>query len=291
MRFAFYVSNKPRTRELATALAAGARVHGDEVVSIMQGDPVSIDEFDGGAVLGMARAAKRLFREYVDAGKRFMLFDKGYMDRDNYWRVSVDAWQPLKYFAQCRPSARLERLCSKGALQIQARRPFSTDGVVLVAGTCQAHNNFHDLGDVTTYHQQVVRQLRPHTEREIVYRPNPSWFTRHHDQYRPVSGAIVSLPTTPFPVELRRTHLLVTHGSSAAFGALAAGVPIMVLGEGIGSPMALGADWARVNTPYWPGEKQRYQFFCDVSYCQWTNREYASGEAWADLRATALGGQ
>lgn len=295
--FAYYTSNKPRTHTFAAALAEGAKVHGDVVVAQPQSEhPLDSIPFDGAAVMGMGMFAKRALKDYTAAGKHCLLFDKGYMLRSQYMRVSVDSWQPLKYFQRFfRSHDRLNQIMSgKGgeAFKIEAYKPHDPDKRILIAGVCQAHSNFHDLGNTNDYHTEVYNRLRPLSARKIVYRPNPSWYTRHHEEYRPIDGAVLSEPATPFRDELLRSHFLVTHGSSAAFVALASGVPIMVLGEGIARPMAMtekNFDEGSIHAPFFPSERDRMQFFADVAYCQWTHEEYRSGEAWASIRMALAG--
>lgn len=286
--FAFYVSAKPRTHALARALAEGAKRHGDTVSLVSQENAAVIDNVDGGAVLGIARTQKRLFHDYLQAGKHFLLFDKGYIDRDHYLRVSVDAWQPLAYLQRfVRPSDRLDVLLEKKQIALRPRRESLASDEILIAGTCQSHNNFHNIGNVSKYYQAVANKIASYTNRPIAYRPNPSWYSKHNSEFRLLKNTRLSSPATNFLDELNRTHLLVTHGSSAAFTALARGIPIMVLGNGIGRPMALSeGDWDQVNKPYFPSDEERHQFLCDVAYCQWTHEEYRSGVAWEVLRST-----
>lgn len=288
-RFAFYVSAKPRTQALARIVAEGARVHGDTVELISQDHyEGNWEGYDGVAVLGIARASARLYYDCRKAKKHYVLFDKGYIDRDNYLRVSVDDWQPLAYFqrpGQGNTDVRLNKHLSKRKLLIQERKLSGPHSKILIAGTCQAHGNYHQIGDVTEYHTEVVNCLRKYTRRPITYRPNPSWYYNHQSEYRPIEGVSLSVPTTPFMQELKDCHLVVTHGSSASFHAFAAGVPVMTLGGGITRGVGLTNEaLADVDTPYWPPGDLPNLFFRDASYCQWTYAEYNSGEAWANLR-------
>ena len=289
-RFAFYVTDKARTHLLAADLAVGAARHGDTVDMVTQEALGVLDNYDGAAVLGMARLAKRVLANYTRAGRHVLMFDKGYMRRREYLRVSINSWQPLAYFQRfMRPDDRLKVIMRSNEFVIRGRPddPAPSD-YILLAGTCQAHNNFHDLGNINDYHSDVVRLIRKHTRRSIVYRANPTWVRKHSSEVQAIPDTRWSSPDTPFQTELKRAHLLVTSGSSAAFEALAYGVPIMVLEQGIGAPMALGKkDYAKINKPYWPSEHERYQFFADAAYCQWTPEEYRSGLAWERYPAHA----
>lgn len=279
--FAFYISEKRRTHLWHQNLSIGARVHGDFVHALPQGAFTGVDKaFDGAINMGMARACKMIMSAYLDAGKHFIYLDKGYTGRGIYWRFSVDAWQPLTYFQRYkRPDDRFRRT----ELELRPRRETFTSDEIVLAGACQAYNNLFGLGDVTEYNADIVAQLRAKSERQIVYRPNPAWVAKHGDEFREIPDTLLSSGEIPFTDALGMCHLLVTHGTSAAFTALAMGVPVMVLGPGICKPLA-STQWAQVEEPLWPDDKDRYQFFNDVAYCQWTTSEYRSGEAWAEMR-------
>lgn len=283
MKFAFYVAEKDRNWGLAEAVAESAAVHGDEVEIIPQRMFQGVrGDADGGACLGVKRAGKRLLGAHLQAGRHFLFFDKAYMNRANYVRVSVDAWQPTAYFRRQRPADRFERM----HLTIEPRHGNGEE--VMFAGSSQKYCNFHDLGDATQYAERVVRKLKKNTKRQIIYRPKPSWAVHHAEDCKPIESTRLSAPGTPIREELARCHLLVTHGSNAAADALLAGVPVMMLGDGIFSPMSMGEDYRRIEDPYFPSDEERSQFFYDLAYCQWTLDEFRSGEAWADLRSTLI---
>lgn len=292
-RFAFYHSSKIRTQMFGRMLAEGARRHGDTVDLILQENFQldHLEKFDGGANLGMALACKRLMDAYRGAGRHFIYFDKGYFDRDKYWRLSIDGWQPLSYFQRFkRGPDRMKRL----NIKLGDRRK-STEGMnIVLAGACQNYHNFCDLPTVTEWCTDIARELGAHSSHPVVYRPNPSWAIRHEDEFAPIEGTTLSPPQEPFAQTLARCHLLVTHGSSAALAALARGIPVFIVGDGICKPMS--PSWPQwwqsdvitrctmLEHPHWPHMRLIEQFFQDVTYCQWTPEEYRSGVAWEEVR-------
>lgn len=285
--FAFYITDKPRTRQWGECLARGAAVHGDRVELIHQeGFTGPLEGFDGGGKLGLNKACKTIMDAHLKAGKRFLFFDKGYTGRNLYWRVSVDAWQPTAYFQRfMHPDDRI-----KAAGVTTSIRPKRRDAQTIVfAGACQNYSNFCDLGNVNDYNAWVLRNLREHSDRKIIYRPNPSWYSKHGSEFRAIHSDVenveLSEPSVPFMEELRRCHLLVTHGSSASVTAFAHGIPVMILGGGVCKPVGLGVEWDQIEQPFWPKESVRQQFFADLAYCQWTVEEYRNGAAWAELRS------
>lgn len=288
-RFAFYISEKVRTHQFGEMLKSGAAVHGDVVDLIPQeGFTEPLLEYDGIGNLGLARAAKRLTDAYKKAGKHFLFFDKGYFQRKTYWRVSVDAWQPLAYFQRyMHPD---DRMLIIGPKTLHKRKKWDADKSIVFAGACQNYTNFCELGNVNDYNAMVLKAIRANTKRHIVYRPNPSWYTKHQDEFRPIHKQIpdveLSTPETPFSDELERCHLLVTHGTSAAVAALSSAVPNMVIGGGICKPLAMGFDQLdQIEEASVPKDEIRRQFFADLAYCQWSSKELINGRAWAEIRS------
>jgi len=168
----------------------------------------------------------------------------------------------------------------------------TAESYIILAGACHNYSNFFDLGNVNEYNRWVIQNLRNHTNRKIIYRPNPSWYSKHHDEFVPIhkefENVELSEPETPFDGLLVRgaCHLLVTHGSSVCVSAVAAGIPVMVLGPGVAAPVGLTKQWDQVEQPYWPRVWERKQFFSDLAYTQWTRDEVANGKAWEEIRRT-----
>lgn len=282
--FAYYVSAKRRSIEFGKMLARGARFHYDIVELVSQETPDT--GFDGAIKLGLSRAASRVRDIYLEAGKHFIFCDKGYT-KAGYWRASVDAWQPLAYFQRFKRPA--DRWRATGP-RLKRRRKVDVDNAaVVLAGSCQNYSNFCKLGDVNDYNLVLLQKLREHTDRTIIYRPNPSWYLKHHDEFRPVHEEVkdvrLSEPAEPFMSLLENCQLLVANGSSVSVSALAFGVPTMVLLGGVAKNLALkDDDFDKIEDPYWPKDTIREQFFSDLAYCQWTSEELMSGEAWGEIR-------
>lgn len=279
-KFAFCTTEKTRTRRIAAHLAAGARSHGD-IIDIVPAHEFNVNEYDGALKIGISLGTRRIMDVCAEHNKQFFYIDKDYFGGPLYWRVSVDGWQPLKYFRRFkRSSDRFEQL----GIKIYSNRGTTSDSHILLAGACQNYNTFMSLGDITEYNTHVVKQIKRVTNRPIVYRPNPAWARKHSPEEIHIPGTILSLSGT-FADCLDDCHLVVSHGSSVLVEALRLGVPIMTMGEGVAVEQGI-TDFEYIERPVYPTMAAKYQFFHDLAYCQWTIPEYRSGEAWADLRLT-----
>jgi hypothetical protein len=290
-RFAFYTTNKTRTKIWGNFLAQGAKVHGDIVDLVSKKALPLPTDYDGGGSIGLNSSTSNLMQFNLEAGKHFLFLDKGYFGRGIYWRIAVDAWQPLAYFQRFMRAPdrlnQLNKLSDGDQIEIKPFQEVSANAPIVLAGACQNYSNFFGLGNVNSYHLRILQQLRECTSRPLIYRPNPSWYRQHNEEFEPIHELVKDTTLSTgglFMSVLKDCHLLVTHGTSAAVSALLNGTPSMVLGEGVARSMSMGPIWGDIETPYWPLDKERKQFFADLAYCQWTMGEFRSGEAWEEIR-------
>lgn len=278
MRVAFYCSDKPREHLLADAVLSGARRHGHETAEVTLGAEPPAGAFDVVCLVGVK--SRERFREQHRAGAHVVYFDKGYSRHKSrgplagweYWRVAVDHHHPTSRLSALEmPSDRWDRL---GITLKPWRTPTKTGSVVL-AGSSLKYHDFYGLKHPTTYAKEIVSQLRAGlTSRPIVYRPKPSW-----REAVPIKKTSFSrLPETLDDL-LAEAHVLVTHGSNACFEAVVAGVPCIVLGDGVALPIC-PSPLAEVESPVGRNMEERLRWASNLAYFQWTLAEFASGAAW-----------
>lgn len=258
-----------KVRMVAEALVAGAARLGDQI-DIVQG-------FDGvrdGALIifGIGGMTREIHDAYAAAGRDIILIDKGYT-RDPYFRVSVNGFQPLHYMAQSRPDDRWRKL----GMRIHPIRQ-GQSGVVLIDGGSNKYALWAGLGDWIQWGRETVAWARMRQSSPVVYRPRPS-----HNPPPEDMGCEIS--TGPLADDLRRARLVITHGGNLGFDAIVHGIPVIALGPTIAKPL----DSVRLDAPVLFTNRQRWQWLADLAYCQWTVAEYASGEAWADIRRQLRG--
>lgn len=274
MKVVFHASEKEREQELAQCFLAGVREHGHtgEIRPLGSGLPLSGDL---ACMVGVKSAT--LWQRHREAGIPLLYFDKGYSRhrRPNstweYWRVSPNAHHPTgtSLISHNYPANRLMRM----GLDIKPWRS-KTKGPIIFAGSSAKYHEFYGMPDPTEYAQMVISEIRRFTTREIVYRPKPSW-----RDATPIAGARYSQNPESLGTLLMNAQCLVTHGSNACFEAMVAGVPTIILGDGVTRPLS-SISLADVERPLIPHHKKRYQLLANIAYHQWTLPEMVSGEAW-----------
>lgn len=288
MKVVFYASDKPREIMLAQAFELGIRVCGDTFELRRTADYGEDRKYEGPSpdtdiaiCFGVKGKSAEIMKDHVALKKHAVYLDKGYTRQKGegghtlYTRLSVDAPTPIAYFQRERHSA--ERF-AKLELNILDRKRLTADGHILFCGSSQKYHDFNSLGDATEYATKALFKLRKASSRQIVYRPKPSW-----TDAKPLQNYMFSNGSQDILDALRGCHALVTHGSSVAVTAVLMGIPIVVLGETVMSPIA-ESDITKVDEPFWATQQNRFQWACDFAHCQWTQDEMRSGEAWTSVR-------
>ena len=286
MRVGIYIADKEREHTLARNLSAGVEACGDEAETLWRADfEAPLPHIDVACVVGVKNNSNWFIDEHLAAGKHTLYFDKGYVRWPArrheggwvYWRVAIDGHQPTKYFRQ--RSRGKERW--KG-LKLGIERIARGKGI-LYAGSSQKFCDYYRLGDATEYAKSIVAEIRKYTDKRIIYRPKPSW--RHAV---PIEGTDFSRSPQKIGAVLSVTDVMITYGSNAVFESILSGIPTICLGPAISRSIS-STSIADVNDPYVAHGHEIKQWCYDLSYCQWKMEEYASGEAWADIKETLSG--
>ena len=177
-----------------------------------------------------------------------------------------------------RPDDRFNKL----KVEPQKRRTHPNNGTVLICGSSEKYHAFHSLDHPTDYADRLMRRIRKQTDRQIVYRPKPSW-----KNAKAITGAALSTGSQSIKDALRSCHVLVTHGSAAAMDAILAGVPAIVLGNSIARPVA-ETFLENLENPFWPPNHLLQRWCNAMAYTQWSTEELRTGEAWTELKREIL---
>ncbi len=287
MNVTFWTSNKDFDKRISELFKKGVTNDKKDTFSIMDRKNYSrpLNRTDVAVFIGVKSNSKDILKQHLEKGKNTIFIDKGYirirssdpMVSVEYYRFSVNGFQPLHYFQQVpRSDDRWKRF----KIDLQ---PMQRDGEHIVfAGSSAKYSRFFKLPDPTDYAQRVFKMIKRNSLREIIYRPKPSWRNAV-----PIRDTLYSSYRRKLHQELIGAHALVTHGSNACLDAMIRGIPTFVLGGGITTPLSK-TDATEISFPYYPTDDERYQLCCDAAYCQWNLKEMATGEAWRYLRQTIL---
>lgn len=294
MKVTLYLSDKPREYAIGDALAAGFRKHGETVAVVKTHEYVRPDwETQLAVVIGIKGMSKKVMEEYRRGGRNCMLVDKSYFVRNEYVRLSVDAFQPAYAHAIPRSHDRWNRIASACRIELRPRRPRGK--FMIYAGSSQKYCDWHGLGDVSEYARSVCHAInkQTHSEMPLLYRPKPSWVAGHPDDVEEVAETEFSGPDVKLGVLLENCHAIITHGSNAAVEGIIGGVPAVVISSGAcaAEPMAgRGISAETVLEPTFPTDAARLQWLADLAYCQFNVAELTDGTAWEIVSPNTMKG-
>ncbi len=266
MKVSFWHSSKPYETNIAQAFIAGVNRLGDVGVLRSKFDT----EMDGDVAVMIGVKNLKLWKTARAAGLRTVLVDKGYFRSLRHYRVSADHHQPAAYLAAAKHGA--DRW---NALRQEVKPWRLRPGAVLIAGSSEKYHEWYWLDHPTQYAKDIIERLRG---RDLIYRPKWSW-----DGKCRISGAAFDNQRIGLPNSLAKSAVVVTHGSGVCVDALVAGVPGIILGDGVTRSVS-STSLDDIDSPRVPDEQQRLQLLWNVAWSQFTLSEMTSGLAWRYLR-------
>lgn len=293
MRLKFYASRnddgsyKHQPKAISSALQEVVKLYGDEIEivhnAVFEKEGVDFD-IDVACVWGIMGNSHSIVSQYLLKNKRVLMFDKALIRHIDggargYFRVGIDGPSPVKYIMRVpRNFDRFEfrRIDLQNRIELNIIRP-----KVLYCGSSQKYCDFYGLGDANEYAANVFKQVRESSiKASILYRPKPSW-----DGAIDIEGSEMSGVNRSLKLELERSNILITHGSAASVEAIVAGLPVITLGPCVAQFVANRTiDSKTLLHPYFPSDNARWQWLCNLAYCQWNEEEFRSGEAWSFIR-------
>ncbi|WP_192246104.1 hypothetical protein [Mesorhizobium silamurunense] len=273
----YHIPDHKRSILMGAAMAKGVAAVGDQP-RLVPYTGFQAPAGDVAVFYGFDDRLQEIFNAYRAAGRPVVYVDMGYWGRleggkwSGYHKVSVNARHPTEYFQRVKHD---DKRVARFGLKIE---PWRSGSTIIVAGT-SGKGAVVDGFYPQQWETEAINTLRKHTDREIIYRPKPSWTGA-----TPIPGSTFCQTKVDIRQWLSDCHAVVTHHSNAAIDGLLAGVPAFCL-EGVAAPMAC-ADLDKIESPLFPEGRQ--QWINDISYCQWTPAEMEAGLAWRHLKDEGL---
>jgi hypothetical protein len=287
-----------RETDVAEAIKKGAKLHGDsvEIRTVTTAEP---EVRDCDLVIKVGCKSRYWFRAYNKAGIKYCYLDKGFIRTRapikwlEYWRVSVNGHQPVSYIEKAQNN---QKRADEMGLEFNPwySRSREEHKHILLDGSSGKHMAFHSMGDPQKIAVDLVKQIRAVSDRPIIYRPKPS-FRRIVDHETGQTFNPEPIPGTEWargrpgvhnkdmPYDLRRSHVVVTHGSNLCFDAACFGTPSIVLGHGIAGPIS-SKHLTELENPRLASDEERRHWLNNVAYCQFKLHEFAGGLGWQAIK-------
>lgn len=240
-----------------------------------------LEVYECACFYGLEGNNARMFKDY-SARRAAVYVDLGYWGRreggrwSGYHKVCVNGRHPNAYFRAVQHGfERVKRFHVEP-------RPWRTGKPlqhILLAG-------MGDKGAIAEgfrpeeWERWAISEIRKHSQRQIIYRPKPSWKTA-----KPIEGALYSAPhAREIEQDLAECWAVVTHHSNVAVDAILQGIPAFCWG-GVALEMSL-QDLSRIESPHYP--EGRLHWAADIAYTQWSVAEMRNGLPWRHLKQEAL---
>ncbi len=241
------------------------------------------DDVDVAVVFGTRKKAVpysehrgKIIRAMTSSGKRAVIIERGYVDRDDHYAVGYDGLNGRADF--CNAGARDDRWLKLGRALQPWKKPRGKTYLVVGQVPWDASVQHIDFVAWCSNVVAVIQNLDPRSE--IVFRPHPLALEK--------TPYILGTERSEGPLEhdLEHADIVVTFNSNVGVDAAIAGVPVVALDAG---SMIWGRapDRLDAETLWW----DRKQWANEIAYAQWTLDEMSWGAAWKHLRPHAVPGK
>lgn len=274
----YQIPQHHRSLVICTAMEEGLRRHGVDVVRKYESEYKGV-EADVAVFYGLEGRLKKVFRDYSASAKAAYI-DLGYWKRKErgnrfggYHKIVINDRHPTLYFQN-----RVHDDSRARSIGVEVESWRDGGGHILIAGMGDKGAEAEGY-EPEEWERRAIKVMRVYTNRNIVYRPKPSW-----KMARPIAGVGYSPKTTELHHALRNCHAVVTHHSNVAMEALIAGIPAFCW-KGVATPLSL-QDLKFIEKPLRP--EGRDQWVNDIAWCQWSVDEMKTGFAWKCLQEEGL---
>jgi len=275
---AYVLGASGMAKRLVPLMAQGSTVLGDSVTTYADTHykPEHAKEYDTVIFWGYVETCQAIMKGFIAEGKAAVYLDLAYWERGTHYKVSVNDRHPTAYFQDVKHDSVRREMFKVFPKPYQKNER----GHILIAGMSKKAAWAEGREPVESWELAAIAELKKHTDREIIYRPKPSFAGA-----KPLEGSKFSDPkTSSLDSLLKGCYAVVAYHSNVATDGLVEGVPAFVC-KGVAKPMAL-SDLSQIDTPLYPDDRE--QWANNIAYCQWSEVEMKTGVCWAHLKQEGL---
>lgn len=241
--------------------------------SFIVADPNEYSEFNPAPNLavfyGFEQKTPEIMENYKRQGKNVLFIDLGYWARryngrwDGFHKITLNSRHPNDYFEKFKKIP----IRSHAAPWIPKVKPWKKNGRhIIVAGMSEKAARNVGLKP-EQWERETINKLRKLTDREIYYRPKPSW-----PGAKPIQGT--KYDRGPLAQSLKNCHAVVSRHSNVSVDAILEGIPSFCI-DGAAKPMSC-QNLNCIEQPLYPEERELWRN--SISWCQFDASEMVSGD-------------
>ena len=212
------------------------------------------------AVVGTLRGTETIIWESQRRGHNFYYMDHAYFHATRLYQGDIQ-YRIIKSQMQLNHLVDLDDEDYKRIDRYKpiTTKPFTKNGNhILLCPPTKAICRLYNLGDEQSWIDDMVSELKSHTDRDIIIRKKDE--------------------TKTLQEQLKNCHAIVTHQSTAAIQAILQGVPSFcdLISQSV--PVS-EIDISKIETPFYPDDDLRQQWIDSLLSCQFDMSEISNGKA------------
>lgn len=212
------------------------------------------------AVVGTLRGTETIIWESQRRGHNFYYMDHAYFHATRLYQGDIQ-YRIIKSQMQLNHLVDLDEEDYKRIDRYKpiTTKPFTKNGNhILLCPPTKAICRLYNLGDEQSWIDDMVLELKSHTDRDIIIRKKDE--------------------TKTLQEQLKNCHAIVTHQSTAAIQAILQGVPSFcdLISQSV--PVS-ETDISKIETPFYPDEDLRKEWIDSLLSCQFNMSEISNGKA------------
>src|SRR6056300_678779 len=251
--------------------SVGGYIHQNDVKNIGQFEQGNWPQFDWNkwtdkpcAIVGTLRGTERIIWECQKRNHTFYYMDHAYFGATRDYKSKgpngvlyrlIRSQMQLNYIIELEKEDR-DRIKKFGKVNW---KPFTKEGEhILLCPPTKAICRLYNLGDEQLWIDDMVLELKSHTDRDIIIRKKDE--------------------TKTLQEQLKNCHAIVTHQSTAAIQSILQGVPSFCDLVSQSVPVS-EIDISKIETPFYPDDDLRKEWIDSLLSCQFNMSEISSGKA------------
>ena len=212
------------------------------------------------AVVGTLRGTETIIWESQGRGHNFYYMDHAYFHATRLYQGDIQ-YRIIKSQMQLNHLVDLDEEDYKRIDRYKpiTTKPFTKNGnYILLCPPTKAICRLYNLGDEQSWIDDMVSELKSHTDRDIIIRKKDE--------------------TKTLQEQLKNCHAIVTHQSTAAIQAILQGVPSFcdLISQSV--PVS-ETDISKIETPFYPDDDLRKEWIDSLLSCQFNMSEISNGKA------------
>lgn len=224
---------------------------------------------------GRMSSNRPVYEYFKKLKKPIIVLEVGALKRNELWRVSID-----NCFFGHNTKNTDQRLKNLGIDAKSWRNPGEDKKIIVCCQNIHSQQ-WSNMPSTDIYLQNVIAEIRKHSDRTISIRPHPRFLTNLSDIVKKFKNVEVNTPrkientydSYDFEQQLDNAWCVISYNSNPGVISLINGVPVFANQQSLAGPLS-EYDFSKIETPKM---LDRQQWLNDIVYTEWAIDEISQG--------------